>query len=85
LPIAPGRRRFWFGIRAVQHNSRRCLLAGTITLAQNVVGQNVRTVVVDGRVVMKDREFLTVDIAAMRAKVNVRYPLILSRYEKAIA
>ena len=57
----------------------------TITLAQNVVGQNVRTVVVDGRVVMKDREFLTVDIAAMRAKVNARYPLIISRYEKAIA
>jgi 5-methylthioadenosine/S-adenosylhomocysteine deaminase len=57
----------------------------TITLAQNVVGQNVRSVVVDGRVVMKDREFLTVDVAAMRAKVNARYPLIISRYEKAIA
>jgi 5-methylthioadenosine/S-adenosylhomocysteine deaminase len=57
----------------------------TITLAQNVVGQNVRTVVVDGRVVMKDREFLTVDVASMRAKVNARYPLIISRYEKAIA
>jgi hypothetical protein len=40
---------------------------------------------VDGRVVMKDREFLTVDVAAMRAKVNTRYPLIISRYEKAIA
>jgi 5-methylthioadenosine/S-adenosylhomocysteine deaminase len=57
----------------------------TITLAQNVVGENVRTVVVDGRVVMKDREFLTVDIGAMRARVSARYPLIIRRYEDAIA
>jgi len=57
----------------------------TITLAQNTVGQNVRTVIVDGRIVMKDREFQTVDTAAMRARVNSRYPLIIGRYETAIA
>ena len=57
----------------------------TITLARNVVGQNVRTVVLDRRAVMKEREVLTVDVAAKRAKVNARYPLIISRYEKAIA
>jgi 5-methylthioadenosine/S-adenosylhomocysteine deaminase len=57
----------------------------TITLAQNVVGQNVRTVIVDGRVVMKDREFTTVDVAEMQARVKARYPQIISRYESAIA
>jgi hypothetical protein len=41
--------------------------------------------VVDGRVVMKDRKFLTVDIGAMRARVTARYPLIIRRYEDAIA
>jgi 5-methylthioadenosine/S-adenosylhomocysteine deaminase len=57
----------------------------TLTVAQNVVGHHVRTVVVDGRVVMKDREFLTLDVEAMRARVRQRYPGIVQRYESAIA
>ncbi len=56
----------------------------TITLGQNVIGHHVRTTIVDGKVVMKDREFLTVDIEKMRAEVKQRYPVIISRYEKAI-
>lgn len=56
-----------------------------VTLGQNVIGHHVRTVVVDGRVVMKDREFLTVDVEAMRARVRERHPGIVQRYEKAIA
>src|SRR5580658_5802007 len=56
-----------------------------VTLGQNVVGHHIRTVVVDGRVVMRDREFLTVDVKQMRARVRQRYPTIIERYEKAIA
>ena len=56
----------------------------TITLGQNVVGRNVHTTIVDGRVVMKNREFLTVDTEKMRADVKDRYPGIISRYEQAI-
>lgn len=57
----------------------------TITLGQNVIGHHVHTVVVDGRVVMKDRQFLTVDVERMRAQAMLRHPLIIERYEKAIA
>jgi hypothetical protein len=39
---------------------------------------------VDGKVVMKDREFLTVDIGKIRADVMQRYPRMIDRYEKAI-
>jgi 5-methylthioadenosine/S-adenosylhomocysteine deaminase len=56
----------------------------TITLAQNVVGHHVRTTIVDGKVVMKEREFLTVDIEKLRADVKQRYPRMIDRYEKAI-
>jgi 5-methylthioadenosine/S-adenosylhomocysteine deaminase len=56
-----------------------------VTLGQNVVGHHIRTVVVDGRVVMRDREFLTVDVEKMRARVRERYPTIVERYERAIA
>jgi 5-methylthioadenosine/S-adenosylhomocysteine deaminase len=57
----------------------------TITLGQNVIGHHVRTAIVDGRVVMKDREFVTVDLKEMRARVKQRYPIMIDRYEKAIA
>lgn len=57
----------------------------TLTLAQNVIGQHVRTVVVDGRVVMKDREFRTVDLGPMKARMKTELPKIIERYERAIA
>jgi 5-methylthioadenosine/S-adenosylhomocysteine deaminase len=57
----------------------------TLTLAQSVIGHHVRTVVADGRLVMKDRKFLTVDVEKMRARVRERYPGIIARYEQAIA
>ena len=56
-----------------------------VTLGQNVIGHHVRTTIVDGKVVMKDREFKTIDIEKMRADVKERYPGIISRYEKAIS
>jgi 5-methylthioadenosine/S-adenosylhomocysteine deaminase len=55
-----------------------------ITLGQNVVGHHVRSTIVNGKVVMKDREFKTVDMEKMRAEVKERYPGIISRFEKAI-
>ncbi|MFH1573760.1 MAG: amidohydrolase family protein [Acidobacteriota bacterium] len=57
----------------------------TITLGQNVVGRDVRTVIVDGRVVMKDRQFLTVDMRRVRERMEKRYPQIMDRFDKAIA
>jgi 5-methylthioadenosine/S-adenosylhomocysteine deaminase len=57
----------------------------TITLGQNVVGHHVQSVVVDGRLVMKNREFLTIDVEQMRASVHLRYPGIIERYKRALA
>jgi 5-methylthioadenosine/S-adenosylhomocysteine deaminase len=56
-----------------------------ITLAESTVGPNVRTVIIDGRIVMKDRVLLTVDLTAMKEKVASRYSSIMERYDKAIA
>ena len=56
-----------------------------ITLAESTVGPNVRTVVIDGRIVMKDRVLLTIDLAAMKHKVAARYATIMERFERAIA
>ena len=57
----------------------------TVTLGQNAVGRNVQTVIVDGKVVMKDRQFLTVDIAKLHERMDKRYPIIMDRFDKAIA
>ena len=57
----------------------------TVTLGQNTVGMNVRTVIIDGRIVMKDRQFLTVDLAKLRPQMEQRYPILMERFDKAIA
>ncbi len=56
-----------------------------VTLGQNTVGHHVRTVIVDGRVVMKDRRFPTLDLEKMRRRMNDRYKVIMERFDKAIA
>lgn len=55
-----------------------------ITLAESTVGPNVRTVVIDGRVVMKDRVLVTMDLDAMKQGVSRRYHTIMERFERAI-
>ena len=56
----------------------------TITLAESTVGPNVRTMIVDGRVLMKDRVLLTIDVGAMKERVSRRYSTIMERFDKAI-
>jgi 5-methylthioadenosine/S-adenosylhomocysteine deaminase len=56
-----------------------------VTLAEMTTGRDVRTVIVDGRVVMKDREFLTLDMEPMRRRMAKQYKVILDRYDKAIS
>jgi 5-methylthioadenosine/S-adenosylhomocysteine deaminase len=50
-----------------------------------VVGRDVRTVVIDGKLVMKEREILTVDVEAIHAKLAVRRPIIMERFDKLVA
>lgn len=51
-----------------------------ITLSQNCNGRDVRTVIVDGRVVMKNREFATLDLESTRRHVQQQYASIMDRY-----
>ena len=43
-------------------------------------GSNVRTMIVNGAVIMRDRELLTVDEEALKAEVKERTPVILERF-----
>ena len=55
-----------------------------ITLSQNCVGRDVRTVIIDGQVVMKDREMLTFDTDTTRRKVQEQYASIMDRYHATL-
>ena len=55
------------------------------TAGDTVVGRDVRTVVIDGRVVMKEREILTVDVEAMQARIKAQHGSLMERFEAAVA
>ena len=50
-----------------------------------VVGRDVRSVIVDGKLVMKEREILTVDMDALRERLKRRAPEIMARFEALVA
>jgi 5-methylthioadenosine/S-adenosylhomocysteine deaminase len=50
-----------------------------------VVGRDVRTVVIDGNVVMKDRELLTVDRHEIDRRLAERLPKLMERFDKMTA
>jgi 5-methylthioadenosine/S-adenosylhomocysteine deaminase len=50
-----------------------------------VVGRDVRDVVVDGRVVMRNREILTIDMEALRARLARRLPELMARFDALVA
>jgi 5-methylthioadenosine/S-adenosylhomocysteine deaminase len=53
--------------------------------ANTVVGRDVRTVVIDGKVVMKDREHLTVDREEIDARLAERLPKLMERFDAMTA
>ncbi|MFT8464758.1 amidohydrolase family protein [Acetobacter persici] len=55
-----------------------------VTVSQNCVGRDVRTVIVNGRIVMKNREFLTIDIKGMKKAIETQYEDIMRRYHTAL-
>jgi len=55
-----------------------------ITLAQSCVGRDVRTVIIDGRIVMKDRQFQTIDLEPMHRRVNEQYVSLMDRYDQSL-
>lgn len=54
-------------------------VASSLTL-----GRDVRDVIVDGRLVMRNREILTVDIAELRARLSKRVPEIMARFDSMV-
>jgi 5-methylthioadenosine/S-adenosylhomocysteine deaminase len=55
------------------------------TVSTTTVGRDVRSVVVDGRLVMKDREILTVDVEDIKARLAKRRPEIMEKFERLVA
>jgi 5-methylthioadenosine/S-adenosylhomocysteine deaminase len=52
--------------------------------AHCIVGRDVRSVIVDGRLVMKERELLTVDLDRLRASLATRRAEIMARFDAVV-
>jgi len=55
------------------------------TLAESTTGRDVRHVIIDGRIVMRDRQLLSVDLGPMRERVSRQYRIIIDRFDTAIS
>src|SRR5205814_10000134 len=53
--------------------------------ANTVVGRDVRSVVIDGKVVMKDRELMTVDREEIDRRLAERLPKLMERFDAMTA
>jgi 5-methylthioadenosine/S-adenosylhomocysteine deaminase len=49
-----------------------------------VVGRDVQTVLIDGNLVMKDRQLLTIDPHQVKARVEQRLPWLMDRFETMV-
>ena len=54
-------------------------VASSLTL-----GRDVRDVIIDGKLVMRNREILTVDMAELRARLSKRVPEIMARFDTMV-
>jgi 5-methylthioadenosine/S-adenosylhomocysteine deaminase len=50
-----------------------------------VLGRDVQTVIVDGKIVMKNRQLLTVDVAEVKSRLARRQPELMARFEALVA
>jgi 5-methylthioadenosine/S-adenosylhomocysteine deaminase len=55
-----------------------------ITLAESSVGRDVRTVIIDGRVVFRDGTLLTLDPVVIRDQVEKSYRAVMARFNQVI-
>jgi len=55
------------------------------TLAESTTGRDVRHVIINGKIVMRDRQLLTVDLEPMRERVSKQYRTIMDRFDAAIS
>jgi 5-methylthioadenosine/S-adenosylhomocysteine deaminase len=55
-----------------------------ITAAEHTVGRDVQMVIIDGRIVMKERQLLTLDLGPMRERVKKQYGKIMDRFDRVI-
>jgi 5-methylthioadenosine/S-adenosylhomocysteine deaminase len=53
-------------------------------VASNTTGAQVRSVVIDGRLVMREREFVTIDAERVRAGLDRHVPALMRRFDAAV-
>ena len=54
-------------------------------VGNTVVGRDVQTVIIDGKLVMQNRALKTVDAEDIKVRLAARMPALLARFEQAIA
>lgn len=69
----------------VSNMDQQPILDPLFTVSSVVVGRDVRTVIVDGKLVMKEREFLTVDTDEIKARLAKRGPELMEKFEALVA